>query len=313
MNPKLITIGDLNADFLATVKSLPEKGEEIQTNTFEIYAGGSAANTAVTAQRLNLESGFIGRVGKDYFGNFLEEEFEREGVVTKEVQRDEEKGTGAMMIIVTPDGERTMICRRGANTELDPEKINLDYVGNADYLHVSGYTLLKNPQSKAAKKVIEAAETENLHISLDTGIITLKEARENTMSILSSINTLFVNEVEIELLLETESGEKSEKDILDKGPSNLVIKLGDKGSRVVTEDEEFQIDSFQTEVKGTTGAGDAFDGGFIVGLDKGWNLKKTTKFANAVGTLSGLEFGARTSLPTFRKVRSFLKEKGVEI
>lgn len=166
MSVKLVSIGDINVDFIVSVDSLPEKGEEVHASSFEIHAGGSAANTSVAARRLGMRSGFIGRVGSKFFGHFLKEEFRKEDVDISQLQTDGEMGSGIMFVIVTSDGERTMVCHRRANTRLTPPEMESEYVRKAGYLHVSGYAFLESPQRDAVMKAIRAAEEEDLHVTI---------------------------------------------------------------------------------------------------------------------------------------------------
>ncbi|KXA89390.1 hypothetical protein AKJ62_03220 [candidate division MSBL1 archaeon SCGC-AAA259D14] len=309
MTKRLVTVGDANVDLITTIQELPQKGDEVKTTSFEIHAGGSAANTCIAARRLGLETGFIGRIGKEFFGDFLKRKFEDAGVDTSQIQIDEEKTTGIIMIVITPDGERTMFCNRGANVRLEPEPIDPEHLEEAKYLHISGYTFLESPQSDAGKKIIKIAKEKNIKISLDPGIMVLKEKLEYIESILPFMDILFISETELNFLSDAKDLEKSRRQLLNKGPSKIVLKLGDKGCLAITEDGKSYAKAYPTEIRGTTGAGDAFDAAFIFGLDEGWSLNKITEFANAVGAISGTKLGARTALPNKKEVENFLQKK----
>lgn len=309
MSVKLISFGDANVDLIATVDSLPEKGEEIPMSQFEFHSGGSAANTATAAQTLGVESSFIGRVGKGLFSRFLVNEFEERGVEIKQLQRDDELSSGVMFVLITPDGERTMFSDRGANTRTDPKKIDFDYLKDAEYLHVSGYAFISSPQREAGRRIVEEARKKGLKISLDPSVLGAQEASGGIMSVLSQVDLLFLSRDELKVLSDEKDREKAAENLLEAGPSTIAMKLGEEGSLALTEDVRSFSEAFPTEVSGTTGAGDVFNAAFIAGLDRGWDLHKVNRFANAAGAISITELGARTRLPTFEEVESFLKRE----
>lgn len=309
MSVKLVSFGDVNVDLIATVKSLPKGGEEVNMSKFEIHSGGSAANTAVAARRFGLESSFVGRVGGGLFGEFLVEKFEESGVKIDQLQRDSELSSGVMFVLITPEGERTMFSNRGANTRTDYQEIDFDCLTDAQYLHVSGYAFVTQPQHEAGKRIVEAAKREGLKVSLDPSVLGVQKAPEEIKEILPYVDLLFVSELELGVLSDEEDREEAAEVLLEAGPLIIAMKLGDKGCLALTEHERSFSEAFPAEVVGTTGAGDVFNSAFIAGLDRGWDLDRVTSFANAAGAISVTELGARTKIPTISEIESFLKSE----
>jgi len=306
MKIHVATVGDAIVDLIAPIASLPSKGEEVWIRQLEKCAGGSAANVAVGVARLGLNSGFVGRVGDDPFGHFLIDEFKREGVDISQLQIDEKVGTGLMFIIVTPDGERTMHSFRGANVNLSADGIDMDYIKNVGALHVSGYTLLSETQRSAAMRILETAERAEVLVSFDVGVLTAIEAADRMRSVLRSIDLLFLNEFEAARLARVKDPEKAAERILKSGAKMVALKRGGKGCLILKRGEKIYSPAFRVRVVDTTGAGDAFAAGFIVGILEGWKLEKISRFANAVGALAVARIGARSALPTRREVEEFL-------
>ncbi len=306
----MATIGDANVDLIAPIPSLPGKGEEVWIHKLERHAGGSASNLAVGIARLGLGSGFIGRVGADSFGRFLIDEFRKEKVDISQLQIDKEVGTGLIFIALTKNGERTMYGFRGANVNLSPGEINMDYVKDVDALHISGYTLLAEPQKKAALETLKVAKKAGSFVSLDVGILAAMEAADRVRSILRSIDLLFLNEFEAVRLARVRNPEKAAESILKSGVKTVALKQGGKGCFILSEKERIRCPAFRVNVVDTTGAGDAFAAGFLVGMIEKLELEEVARFANAVGALSVTKIGARSALPTKREVEKFL-EKGV--
>lgn len=314
MKMELLSFGDVNVDFVAGVDSLPKGGEEVEMSEFEFYAGGSAANTAVAAQRLGLESGFMGRTGNGLLGRFLEKDFENEGIDISQVQEDADLSSGVMFVLIIPGGERTMFSSRGANTRFNPREMDLECLDGVNYLHISGYAFIQPPQRDAGKRIIRAAEERDLKISLDPSVLGLQKSQREIESILSYTDFLFISEPELKMLTKISGIEEAAERLLEKGPSLLALKMGRKGCLVLTEKKRVFMKAFPADVRGTTGAGDAFNAAFLVGIDRDWSLERIAKFANAAGAISVSKFGARSALPKFKEVESFLmsKENGTQ-
>jgi len=309
MKVSVVAVGDANVDLVAPTKSLPSKGEEVLVDKVEMCPGGSAANLSVAVARLGVSAGFIGRVGNDFFGQFLIEQFQKENVNISQLQVDDKVGTALLFVIVTENGERTMYTFRGANVYLSPEQVDMDYVRSADILHVSGYTLISDPQRKTALQILDTAKKAGVFISFDAGVLAPIKAASRVHSILPSINLLFLNELEAASLMGIKPPESAAESILGLGPEIVALKLGERGCLVLNKYKKFHSPAFKVDVVDTTGAGDAFDAGFLLGIKEGWSLEKTACFANAVGALSVTRVGAWSALPTRREVEEFIRRK----
>jgi len=310
MKKSVVSVGDANVDLIAPISFFPKKGGEILIDRLEMRAGGSAANLSVAVSRLGLMSGFVGRIGDDSFGRFLTDEFKEEKVDISQLQVDEEIGTGLTFILVTEEGERTMFGFRGANVHLSPDEIDVNYIQNADTLHISGYSLLRDPQRKAALKALEGAKKAGILVSFDAGVLPAMKASDFIRSTLISIDLLFLNELEATSLMGIKNPEKAASRALKLGPKIVAMKLGKGGCLILTEEEEIHSPAFDVKVVDTTGAGDAFDAGFLSGIIEGWDLKNAARFANGVGALSTMKVGARSALPNRREVERFLRRFG---
>lgn len=307
MKLSVVAVGDANVDLIAPIASLPGKGGEVWIQRLERHAGGSAANLSVAISRLGLSSGFIGRVGDDPFGHFLIDEFKKERVDIGQLQIDKEVGTGLMFIAITEEGERTMYGFRGANVNLSAGEIDVGYVKNVDVLHISGYTFLSEAQRKAALELLEAARAAGVFVSLDVGVLTAMEAADRVRSILRSIDLLFLNELEAERLARIEDPEKAAESILESGVRTVALKRGSRGCFILNREQRVRSPAFRVNVVDTTGGGDAFAAGFLVGIIEGRGLEEAARFANAVGALAVTKAGARSALPVRQEVEEFLK------
>lgn len=302
----IITMGDANVDLISSVESLPAEGEEANVRRLEMHLGGSAANVAVGASRLGVKSGLVGKIGVDLFGRFLSKRLRKEGVDISQLRVGDEASSGLIFSMITKDGERTMFAFRGANVYLSPEEIDESYIKSAKMFHLSGYSLLRNPQRKAALKALEAARKGGLSVSLDPGLLTSKEAAHHVRSILKHMNQIFLNTSEAEQLIGAPPKSAARK-LLKLGPQIVVLKLGARGCFVLTEKKRVSATAFNVRAVDTTGAGDAFDAGFLVGLEEKWDLERIAQFANAVGALQVKKVGGASAMPTRREVERLIE------
>ncbi len=306
MKASVVAIGDANVDLIAPVESFPSKGGEVSTDKLHKCAGGSAANLCVALARIGLNSRFIGRVGDDPFGHFLIDNFRKEKVDISQLQIDGKVGTGLQFIAITRDGERTMYGFRGANIYLAADEINMNPVKSSRIFHISGYALLRDPQRKTTIKILKVARGAGALVSLDVGVLPATRATNRVCSILRCVDILFLGEREASALVGTSKPEKAARDLLKFGPKIVALKLGRKGCFILTEMEKVRFPAFPIKVVDTTGAGDAFDAGFLTGVIEKWGLKRTARFANALGSISTTKIGAQSGLLNKRGVKRFL-------
>jgi ribokinase len=258
-----------------------------------IFHGGAAANFAVAASRLGLKVGIIGCVGNDYFGKKAIEELEKEGVTTNFIKIVNEKLTGMVCVIVEKNGNRRMLAYRGANEYL--EKV-IDEVAN-EIPHCR-YIQLCNVNKRVLTKVKE--KIKEAKISLDPG----GRVVELSLNDLEGIDLLLLNEVECKKL--TNMNYKEGAYLLSKYVDIIVVKMGEKGAYLFDGNKEIEIPAMKVNVVDTTGAGDAFNAGFITGLIRGLSLEECLHWGIATASLKIQKKGARNGLPNINELMKFL-------
>jgi len=306
--PQVVTLGDINLDIIAHISYYPPSGGDGLAQQASMHSGGSAANTAIALARLGVETGLIGRVGKDPMAEWALAELAEAGVELSAIQRDEEAMTGMMFIAVTPDGERTMFGYRGANARTSPALLDESYIASASLLHLSGYALLEEPQRDAALLALEMAHRAGLAVSLDLGLEATLKRTEEVRDLLPQIDLLLLTLAEAERLTGCRDAEEAAKRLLSCGAKAVALKLGERGCLISSEEGNLPVPAFSVEVKDTTGAGDAFDAGLIFGRLKGLGWRESAVLANALGALAASVEGAGGSLPGRREVCAFLEE-----
>ena len=232
-----------------------------------LVQGGSAANTACWLGRLGARSSLIAAVGRDAAGRALVEAIRSDGV-TPRVSRVAGARTGRIGVVVAPGGERSFVADRGAADLLQPADLRATWFRRAAALHLPIYSLLGVPLGLAGRRAVQLAREANAGVSVDLASIgpLLTGGRRAARDLIAEIapDLLFATVTEAEALL----GGRSLEGLLDFA-STAVVKRGPKGATVLTRlgpaRTRFEVATAPLTATDTTGAGDAFDAGFLVG------------------------------------------------
>jgi sugar/nucleoside kinase (ribokinase family) len=296
-----------------------------------LAAGGSAANFAVWIARHGRKSGLIGRVGDDFLGRALVADLEHEDVCPYlAFDPDPEHGTGRVGVIVAPDGERDMVCDRRANARLSVEDIPEDVVAGAEWLHVSGYAFLEETPAKAARHSIEIACEAGVPVSVDPAAYSFIHAlgRPAFLRLCEGATVILPNFDEGRAMTGLEQPEDIASCLLDHFPV-VALKLGADGCLGMARQwagmasiagaagsmgagagavagwggdgqasekglvAAVRFAAVPTRVVDTTGAGDAFDAGFVLEYSRGAGLAASLARANEMGARVVSKMGAR--------------------
>lgn len=309
-SPDVIVVGDINVDILAPVDHYPLPGGHALAEELRVEGGGSAANTAVLLGLLGLEVTMLGRVGDDPLADWVLTGMEAAGVDVSTVRRDAGATTGLFCVAVTPDGERTMFGGRGANGRLSPDDIDAAVIETGRWLHLSGYQLLSESGRAALQKAADVARRAAISISLDVGIgPATGEWRAAVIEVAAGVDVLLPNQVEAELLTGETHPPDTVRRLKASGARTVVVKLGARGCYAAAGSEEWALPGFDVDVVDSTGAGDAFNAGFIAGQLVGFDLRASALLANALGGLATTAMGAGNAVLGPASVLPFLEER----
>jgi ribokinase len=278
------------------VNKIPKAEEEAFVKDVKVFAGGSASNTIVGLSRLGLKTGYIGKVGKDADGDFLLNDLRKEGVDTYQVIRADGR-SGNALIFVDESGNRAIIVDPGVNDTIRFEEIDLDYVSKFKLLHLTSFICKLGEESFISQKKI-VKEFDGT-ISFDPGAVYAERGLSDLKDIIKETTIFMPNAIEIEKLTGL-SYKEGANCILNMGVELVVVKLGERGCYITDGKIELEIPAFKVEVVDTTGAGDAFNAGFLYGYLKGKDLEECGKLGNYVASLCIQKVGARDGLPRNR-------------
>jgi ribokinase len=245
----ICTLGDLLLDVIVLTDDAagPDREGTVETR---VGAGGQSANVAAWAADLGAEARFVGKRGSDGAAELAAGELSGRGV---ELLGPVEEGRGGVVVsLVSLDGSRTMLSDRGVSPFLRAEELEVRWFNGCDWLHLSGYSLLRGPIEEAAAKATGAVQAQGGRVSVDlasaSGIAAYGPARLLGRLELLGPDVVFANEGELSA-------------VGGAVPGTLVLKRGADG---FTADGQ-NYPPLGDDVVDTTGAGDALAAGFLVG------------------------------------------------
>ena len=241
-----------------------------------LASGGSASNTITSLGKLGIETGFVGKVGKDHYGNYYKEDLEKYGVKSHLTEVD--YASGVATTLISKDGERTFGTYLGAAADLKPEDLNENIFAHYHYFYVEGY-LVQN--LALIKEALRIAKKSGLKVALDLASYNVvEENRDFLLEIIPEyVDILFANRKEMKALLNKTPEESLA--VLKDQVEIAVIKVGSKGSWIQRGNEIEFVATHDIKRIDTTGAGDLYAAGFLYGLIKNFPLKS----CGEIGTL----------------------------
>lgn len=273
-------------------------GTKIETKNLSLFSGGGATNTAVGFSRLGLKTAIMASVGKDYFGREIRAELKREKVNEQHLFETKKYCT-AFSVILTGFGDRIILVYRGATRHLtEPKALNMAALAKTEWLYLGSL----HAATGTAKKIISTAKKAGTKIAFNPG----KSELEKKLKGISGIEVLLVNEKEAEQITQKKSVKQSLK-ALARIAKAVVITKGADGAGAFDGKRYYSVKSKKIRVKDTTGAGDAFNSGFLSEIIKGHGIPAALR-AGIENSCSTIKFvGAKNRLLNTKEMQKALK------
>jgi fructokinase len=261
----------------------------------KVVAGGSVANTMAGIAHLRGNSSFIGKINSDKFGDLYKKSLEDIDVNFRYIKKDESLPTGASIILITPDSERTMCTYLGISSHLSADDLSTNNILDHEIIFLEGYLWDKGTSEKMFKHAINIAKKNKVKIAMSlSDIFCVTRHRQDFYNLLKNdLDILIGNENEINELT-------SKKNLLDsinqlkEFNKLVVITRSEKGSLAIKKNEIINCESVKVEkVLDLTGAGDLFAAGFLKEyLDKS-DIKKCLTTGSIAASKIIQKIGAR--------------------
>jgi len=261
----------------------------------KIEAGGSVANTMAGISYLGGNPSFIGKINADEFGNIYKKSLEKINVNFPYLEKDENLPTGASIIFITPDSERTMCTYLGISSQLSKNDISEDHIKNYELIFLEGYLWDKGLSEEMFKHVIYLAKKNNVKIAMSlSDIFCVTRHRENFFKLLiNDLNILIGNESEINQLMQSSNLLNSIKEI-KKINKLIIITRSEAGSMAILNNEIINCESIKVKkIVDLTGAGDLFASGFFKEYLENSNIKKCLETGSELAAKIIQRIGAR--------------------
>lgn len=301
---KVVVVGSYVVDLMSRTPHLPKPGETVLGGPFQMGPGGKGGNQATAAARTGSEVTFLTKLGDDVFGREALKHFTKENVNIEYIKVDPVQATGAALIEVDEKGENSIVVALGAcGTITEAEVVEAEEkISEADIVLIQLETSIE-----AIVTTVKLARTHGVPIILNPA-----PYQEFPREILRDVAYITPNETEafeltgIEVIDESTALTAAQM-IHELGVNSVIITLGSKGAFLYTGGEKGElIPSFRVEAVDTTGAGDAFNGGFAHAISNGYSVKNAMRFANAVAALSVTKIGTAPAMPYRHEVEALL-------
>lgn len=296
MANKVVILGSTNVDQFLTVERYAKPGETLHVKEGQkLYGGGKGANQAIATARMEAETTFISKVGKDGLADFMFEGFKEAGMNTDFVTESDTADTGQAYITVDADGNNTIYVYGGANMDITVEDVERasDVIGEADFI----VSQLEVPVP-AIIKAFEIARAKGV-----TTILNPAPAEILPKELLELIDVIIPNEFEAEILSgipvkdERTMAENADY-FLNLGIKVVLITLGEQGTYYAVEGNSGLVSAYKVKAIDTTAAGDTFIGAFVSRFNiNQMNLEEAIDFANKAASYTVLKSGAQISIP----------------
>lgn len=334
----VVTIGSATIDVfvkcndanIVSVNSIDKKSEymsykygaKMEISDFDTKVGGGGVNTAVNFANLGFNTSAIFKIGEDIYSKGVLKYFQDKNIDLSNIVQTHKTSTGFSIILVSFEGDRTVLAHRGGNGEIKKEDINFDAIKNAQLLYLAP---LNGKSTKILEPIVEFAHENNTKICVNAGTSSIKKGFEYMKGILENAQVVVMNKEEAQMCTKIEvrpdsaeecfSKEKIHPDIVKmlkklkvKDYQLIVITDGGNGAYAYTGDKIYYAPVYPGKVVSTLGAGDAFASTLCASLHKtNYDIGKSILYASVNSGSVVSEFGATGGLLTFEEIQKKLK------
>ena len=296
-------------------------GAKTEIADFSKNLGGGAVNTATNLANLGCKTSTIIKLGNDELNSIIKLKLAQSGVDIMNVINSDKHLTGFSIILVSFQGDRTVLAHRGANAHVSEKEVNFEAIKNARWVYVSP---LSGNSNKILDKVAKFCEENKINLAINAGTTALKKGEKYFSKILKTAQIVLMNKEEATLVTKIQvrqdtkeqkfSKERIHPDVVAmlkalKGETEAiaVITDGKNGAYCYDGKNIFICPTFPAVVTSTLGAGDAFASTFCASMDKfNWDIEKSLKFASINSASVCTHFGAQEGFLTFDEIQEKL-------
>lgn len=298
-------------------------GAKVEIDHFQTAVGGGGLNAAANLANLGYKTSAIFKIGEDFQGKNIMHRVKNAGVDTSNVIVSKDETSGFSIILLSFEGNRTVLAHRGTNGTVKADEINYEAIKNAKWLYIAP---LNGASGAVLDKIAQFAEENNTNVAINPGSSSLKKGLKYFEKILATAEVVVMNKEEASLVTKIEvrpdtktenySSETIHPDIkamLDKLKSTdakvVIITDGKHGVYAYDGKKYYRCPEFPAKVVSTLGAGDALSSTFTAALEyTNWNIEKSLMLASVNASSVVSNFGAQEGFLTFEQMEQRLKE-----
>ena len=297
----ILGIGDADVDIFIEVEKVPAYDEKVFSKATSSHVGGMVLNFLVCLKSLENECEYVGVIGGDKYGEKILNLLKEKKIKHNNIVINKKGETYYCYIILDNLGEKSLIIVPTDCLFISESMIKENIFQNNKHVHTTSGDI------NTALKVINLANKKRISVSID-----LENIYEYDLftKLVKDVNILFINLNTFEQLGFEDFNRDLEK-ISELGPKVICLTRGKEGSITFTRKGVYAFDGFNVEVKDTTGAGDCYAAGYLHGHIRGWDIEKSTIFANAVASLSTTTLGGSSFSMTENNINNFIDSKNI--
>ena len=249
----------------------------------DLSLGGCAANAAYDLAHLGVSVGVGGCIGDDFFGQYLVHTLEQAGVDTAGIHCTGDAATATTAVINVHGDDRRFISAVGANRLYTQDMIPAGLIESARVIYIGGFLMLDALETTRTLDRLRQARANGALVVLDVIEVSDPKGMERVAQFLPYTDIVLPNTDEAALLTGCTDPWEQARAFLEAGASTVVITGGEQGVHVMQHGLRLRSDAYPTTFRGGTGAGDAFDAGFIAGHLNGQDLRGCLRWGSAMG------------------------------
>jgi sugar/nucleoside kinase (ribokinase family) len=294
------------------VTRFPPRQDVDLIDEIRLTVAGTAAGTSVDLAKLGVDVLAMGAIGDDAAGNFILDTMARHGIDTAGLRRKPGVQTSATMLPIRPNGERPALHVLGANAELTLADLDQEAIGRARHLHFGGTYLMSKLDGEPTAEILARARANSTTVTLDLIAIDRPDLLPVIEPALPHVDFFMPGLDEARMICGIQERGDVIRFFLDKGVGCTVFKMGEEGSSIARQNgaggiEEIRLPAFKVSVVDSTGCGDAYCAGFIVGLLQGWDLERAGRLGTAAAGLVIQGLGSDAGIVDLEQTIAFME------
>ena len=313
----VVCIGNIVVDAVGIyVDNIPDEGSLSLFDRVEMHLGGCANNTAIALAKMGINVGLVAKVGEDGLGEFCATEHGRHGVDVRGLKKSKSDSTSFSFIMVPKSGNRRILHTLAANATFGPKDIDMTIIKGAKWACLGGLAILPTLEGKTLAGLLKQIKKLGVRTAADTAInnrFTSADWNRMLAPCYEHLDILFPSEVEAKAITGESNPEKICATLRKRGVKIAGVKLGDKGSAVMSDEGFFQLPVYNVNCIDTLGAGDSFMAGMVAGMLRGYSPLEAMRLGNAVSAHCVQAVGATTGIRPLKDILAFQKKHAAKM